>query len=326
MRAGVVVNPSAGKMKTIAQKLSKLEEIFDEVFTGPGRFGGDFLKSSRIVEVTTEGFKEAIRRLVLEFLKNVDVIVSVGGDGTANLVAEVLIDESIDIPVMGIAGGTANVGPLIRFSLDDLKGPYRIEKVNCLKVLHGGEKVGYAFVDVVFGDTFLGTLNGRMVNLDAKAFIEKGLKVPKRPRNNIARELKVYRGGEEIEIRMGQISQLIASPINFPGFYIGKAITGALCWARFFDLIGLLVFSSRVIVDSGVTEESAKDPLVLVQISFSEGEPVVLEGFNRGVFAILDGNPACECEKPIILVGLKDCVKVIVGPGERILPVGGMSE
>ncbi|OAA22188.1 diacylglycerol kinase family protein [Kosmotoga sp. DU53] len=209
MRAGVIVNTSAGKFEYIRKRISKLKEVFDEIVTGSGRFGGDFLEDVKIVDIVSSDFKSAIRELTIELSKCSDVIVSVGGDGTANFIAATLIDEKLNTPIMGIAGGTANVGPLVRFSLENIEKPSHIDFVDCLKVWKGNEHIGYAFIDVVFGDTFLGTLNGKMVNLSVKDFLESGRKVEIIPCDDIAEEL------DDFEKRQENFSQLKKSCANY---------------------------------------------------------------------------------------------------------------
>ena len=323
MKAGVIINISAGRFEILREKISKLEHVFDEIITGPGKFGENFLRKAEVENISSSNFKEAIKELTLKLSEKSDVIVSVGGDGTANMIAEVIINEGIDIPIMGIGGGTANVGPLIRFSLDSLEKPSRIETVNCLKVWKGDKHVGYAFVDVVFGDTFLGTLENKVVNLSAENFLKDGKKVSKIPCDDIAECLEIFRGEKKIQIHnIGRIAQVVASPLNFSKFYIGKAITGILCWAPFFKAIGALIVSSRVVVNSQLTQEDMKSPVVLEQILFNIDETIKINGLRKGVYLILDGNPICECDAPVILRGLKECVKVFTGSQKSCYPIG----
>lgn len=322
LRAGVIVNTSAGKFEYIRKRISKLKEVFDEIVTGSGRFGGDFLEDVKIVDIVSSDFKSAIRELTIELSKCSDVIVSVGGDGTANFIAATLIDEKLNTPIMGIAGGTANVGPLVRFSLENIEKPSHIDFVDCLKVWKGNEHIGYAFIDVVFGDTFLGTLNGKMVNLSVKDFLESGRKVEIIPCDDIAEELDVLKNGRRISLSSKKVAQIIASPLNFSEFYIGKAVTGKLSWASFFKSVGILTISNRVIVDSYLKEHDLEDPVLIEQILFRDGETIEVSGIKRGVYIVLDGNPMCECDYPIKLQGLRKCVKVLSGSQKAGWPVG----
>ena len=306
----MIVNAGAGGFENLKDKIAKLEDIFEEIYTGPGKFGRDFLKSAKVVDVFSENFKDAVQELTVKLSKMCDVIVSVGGDGTANMIAEAIVNNNLDTPIMGVAGGTANVGPLIRFSLNDLKPPFCVEQVSCLKVWKGKMHVGYAFIDAVFGDTFLGTLSGKMVNLSAETFLKEGKKVEKVPREDIVDHLEIFRKGERIRISMEKIAQVVASPLNFSEFYIGKAITGALCLAPFAKSVGAVAFLNKVIVNSYLTEKDMKKPVILEHVIFSEDETVELKGFKKGVYLILDGNPICECDEPVFLQGLSKCVKV----------------
>ena len=268
MKAGVIVNASAGNFEYIKEKIIKLKEIFDGIITGPGKFGGDFLNGAEVVEVISKNFTNAINELTLKLSKHSDVIVSVGGDGTANFIASALIDGKSDIPIMGIAGGTANVGPLVRFSLESLEEPLHVDSVNCLKIWKENQHLGYAFIDVVVGDTFLGKLNGKMVNLSAKDFLESGRKIEKKPGSDIVENLVVLKNKKKIPINIKKASQIIASPLNFSGFYVGKAVTGSLSWASFFDSIGILSISNRVIINSYLEEHDVEESVVVEQILF----------------------------------------------------------
>lgn len=321
MKAGIIVNASAGRFGYIRKKISKLREVFNEVVTGPGKFGGDFLEDVETIDVAFDDFRNAIRNLTVELSKRSDIIVSVGGDGTANLIATAIVDEGLDIPLMGIAGGTANVGPLIRFSLETVEKPSHFELINCLRVCKDNECVGYAFVDAVFGDTFLGTLNEKMVNFSAEDFIKSGKKVPKRACDDIAKELKVLKNGKEVPLKSRRVAQVVASPLNSSNFYIGKAITGILSWASFFESTGILVLSSRVIVDSYVSEADLDEPVLIEQILFGE-EMIEITGFNTGIYLVLDGNPVCECDRPIKLKGLRNCIKIATRGQTSDWPVG----
>jgi len=321
VKAGIIVNASAGKFGYIKKVISRLKEVFEEIVTGSGRFGGDFLEDVETIDVAFNDFKNAIGSLTVELSKRSDVIVSVGGDGTANLVAATIIDEGLDIPLMGIAGGTANVGPLIRFSFETVEKPSHVEFIDCLKVWKDEEHVGYAFVDAVFGDTFLGTLNGGMVNLSVEDFLKSGKKVPKKPRDDVVKKLEVLKNGKEVPLRSRRVAQVVASPLNSSTFYIGKAATGILSWASFLESRGILVLSSRVIVDSHVSESDLNEPVLVEQILFGE-ETIEIKGFDRSVYLVLDGNPVCECNRPIKLEGLRNCVKVVTKGQSCDWPVG----
>jgi hypothetical protein len=148
----------------------------------------------------TEGFVPRLRAAVASLVDaGIDLLVSVGGDGFAAYCAEVLIARGGHIPILGVAGGTANVGQLVRFdaaSLASLEargsaGPVsRIEDlarrpVHALECRSGARMLGLAFHDIVIGDTFLGTLEGRMVSLDAREFLTTGRKVQMPPSGTI---------------------------------------------------------------------------------------------------------------------------------------------
>lgn len=322
MKAGLIINASAGNFSKIKEKITKLKEIFDEITTGPGIFGKDFLEEAKVVDIKSSNFKDAIRELTVKLSECSDVIVSVGGDGTANFIASTIIDEKINIPIMGIAGGTANVGSLVRFSLDNIKPPSYIETIDCLKVWKGENHVGYAFIDAVFGDTFLGTLNNKLVNLSAKKFLKNGVKMEKKPRTWIGSEIKIMKNKRRIPINMKNIAQIVASPLNHSDFYIGKAITGSLSWAHFLEVDGCVALSNKIIVDSYLDKKVLYETVTVEHILFEENDCIEIDGFAEDVYVILDGNPMCKCDEPIKLKVLKNCIKVFTDPCRRGYPVG----
>ena len=309
MRVGVIVNPSSGNFERVKGEIKILHELFEDIYTGCGKFGGDLIPFSKIIEVDGSNLHDMLIDLTLKLSKLVDLLVVVGGDGTANVVATALLDNSLDIPIMGIAGGTANVGPLVRFRFDELKEPKKMEKVKPIVVFMEDEKLGYAFVDLVLGDTFLGTVDGKMVNLSAKDFLDFGETVVKRPNADI-REVRMKKNGMRIDVKLEKIAQIVVSPLNHSRFYVGKAITGALCWSYFFNASWAICLSDRIIVDSNVNVEDLNDSITLEQLLFTDDDELEMEVKGRDLFIILDGNPVRRCDSPLIIKSSRRCLRV----------------
>jgi len=134
-------------------------------------------------------------------LKNLKI--ASGGDGTLNNIASSLLDLGWKVPLLGVAAGTANVGPLLRFSpkrfkLADLSS-LSIEAVGAVEVLKDSTRMGYAFVDVILGKTFIGTIDGKTVNLSAEAFLMRHEKIVERPTGRLTTpNFRILKNGSEI--------------------------------------------------------------------------------------------------------------------------------
>ena len=180
MNLGVIFNPGAGReslLKGIGSALCERLSSNDQLVSGAGRYGEDYLNKPCIAIGTgSMNFSRALRFLVESFRKyRADMLIGIGGDGTLNQIAFSLLDLGWKVPLMGVAAGTANVGPLLRFSPERLKladlNRLSIEPVGAVEVLRDSNRMGYAFVDVILGQTFLGTIDGKTANLSADAFL-----------------------------------------------------------------------------------------------------------------------------------------------------------
>jgi hypothetical protein len=89
--------------------------------------------------------------------------------------------------------------------------------------------------------------------------------------------------------------QIIASPINDPLPYSGKAISGLICWGPYLGKEGVLTAASAVLIRTQIdqTDLVAVEPLHLRQVSFGDGDTVEVVGLESGAVVILDGNPTC---------------------------------
>lgn len=320
-KVGVIFNPLAGRGEAfflIGKLLQEKIGSYAGIITGKGGYGEDFVsKAEKVLVPKGERIPEAIDGFVEELLEQrVSLVIGVGGDGTMNLIASSILRRGASfLPLMGIAAGTANVGPLIRFDLKELQAfepkKMKFHKVKPLCVSLNGEHIGYAFIDVVIGDTFLGTINGEVKALDAAAFYYKNLKKPKEPASRMEEVLVVKK---ERCIKVKGVAQVIAPPIHHPRFYVGKAIVGSLCWAYHLRMGGVIAFASVPIVDPNIDLEALemKEPVRLEHVLFKEGERVYLEGFPEDTFVILDGNPSSPAGgKGMVIEIFPEALKVI---------------
>lgn len=330
---GIVFNPYAGKREIFPIVGELLVRCFSAAgfrfVAGEGPFGGDHLPGKiRIIPLPKE-LPKALKQAAETFvLLRVKVVVGVGGDGTLNYLASRLLELGASTAIMGVAAGTANVGPLIRFNLERLRrfDPTKchIHTVTPLEVCLGGNFLGYAFVDAVIGNTFLGVREGGLEAFSARCFLQKGTKEPLRPSRDLGQFI-VQHGANVFEVN--HVAQVIASSLHHTRFYIGKAITGPLCWAYFLGATGAIIFSSVPIVDPYITLASYQEtePVELKIVVFAPGEQVEVRGSSPDAFVILDGNPMVALGNEPLVVALTNRMVRVISPRpeeEDCYPIG----
>lgn len=329
-KVGIIFNPAAGHsefFKTIGKILSKKLISCKEIITGPDKLGAAFIPEAKAVfidDMRIEKFVDIFCDL------GIDMLIGVGGDGTLNRLASRLLQINIALPVMGIAAGTANVGPLIQFNrraleLFELSEATAFE-INPIEIYVQDRLSGYAFVDAVIGETFLGTINGSMECLDARAFWYRGEKKKRMPSLNIMEKIEVSKNGKNWLIY--NVAQIIAAPLYHARFFTGKAATGALCWAWHLQKKAVVSFAAVNIIDPYIDHENLtqKEPVVISHVLLGHGEIVEIRKIPNDKFLILDGNPIFPVggqvirirvtEKGVLVVSNKNkvCMEKYCGP------------
>lgn len=332
-RVGVLFNPAAGRadcFNMIGKALSDKFASCDEFVTGPGDFGAKFILGARVLSLhNARSHGVGLEELVDVFCNfGLDLLIGVGGDGTLNRLASRLLQRNQLVPLMGIAAGTANVGPLIQFNRRALElfdlSKVEVFEVRPITVWIQNRHCGYAFVDAIIGETFLGTVNRSMECLDASAFYYNKEK-KKRPANiGVMKGVRISKGRRSYVLP--DISQIIAAPINSARFYIGKAVTGALCWAWHLGKEAVVSFTSTNIVDPYVDLDhlAEREPIVVGHILFGRQEIVEIKGVPEDKFLILDGNPVCPAGGQVIRIGVMSRGVLVVSNqlcGENCGPV-----
>lgn len=226
-----------------------------------------------------------------------ETMIGIGGDGTLAAVANTIIDHGSSARLLGIGAGSSNVGPLVTVSGDDLE---RLD-LSCLaeRSIHGievqvnNEPTGIAFNDVVFSNLFFGTKDGTRVDLDARAMLN-GVRQETQPCSVCGKETRIYKNGTlMVDAQDTPIVQIIASPINDPLPYSGKAVSGLICWGPYLRKEGVLTAASAVLIRTQIAQADlvAVEPLSLRQVSFGDGDTIEIVGLESGAVVILDGNP-----------------------------------
>ena len=221
--------------------------------------------------------------------------VSVGGDGTATYVRNALYELGQDLPMLGVAAGTANVGPIVSITLDQLEGRHvsqaRLEPCDGLSVFVNGKFLSLAFNDLIVGDTFLGTIDGQTVNMSVRALLKEGKRQAQKPSPDIVHDgFHVELNGQAIYPRNKDIQQIILSSVAAENHY-GRAIYGAIgkCdWNQKKGVIALCDYIAVCFEDDGAGMDrfSSMDYLI-----FGPNDQVILQGFTEKACLVCDGNP-----------------------------------
>lgn len=221
--------------------------------------------------------------------------VSVGGDGTATYVRNAMYELGINLPILGVAAGTANVGPIVSVTLEGLEGHHISEaKEVCydgISAFVDGKFLSLAFNDLIVGDTFLGTVDGQTRSISVRALLEEGVIRPKKPAEHIVTDdFLVELNGREVAPCHGGIKQIILSPVAHENHY-GRAVysvVGKCDWSEKKGVIALCDYIAVSFEDDGTGVDRFSSTQYLI---FGPDDQVVLRGFTEEACIICDGNP-----------------------------------
>jgi hypothetical protein len=320
-------NPGAGGSGGYVGIGKVIESAFSghKLITGSSVFGSNYVTGAEVAGNHLENdFQKILDDTLASFVrKGVDMIIGVGGDGFLTHIAGFLIRQDVHVPLMGIAGGTANIGPLIKFNQHTLRcfssGDMILEKVGCIEVTTGGSILGYAFCDVILGDTFLGTKENRICNFSAKDFLETGKKVETKPGERITgKQFSLLKNSSKQRIKSKKIAQIIASPLYHKDFYRGKAITGALCYSPHNNCGASIGISDSIIVNSNSSMEQS---IIIENFLFGPGDTIKIEDLNDDTHVIIDGNVYEIKDRSVEMRYIEDGVQSVTMKTYNGLPV-----
>jgi hypothetical protein len=278
---GIIVNTIAGEGKTA---IEKIETLAIEKFS-----------YCNIIRSNPIGRKGTMR-IASELASKVDAIMVIGGDGTMSDVAYSLFISGCTTPILGIGAGSTNAGPLITAKAKEIDklDPHElfIREVGGILAFQNREQAGLGFNDIVFGDTILTTLKGKVVQVLAAGFM-KGEKIPAPPsragttRSNVSIESK----GKTRLIHSGEFGQMFASPLEER--YLGKGLAGGTSLATALGLPAGIAITSEPLINYSIRQEELLDmePIVTSTASFREGDEVIVSGLKEGTCLNIDGNP-----------------------------------
>ena len=254
MKAAVLVNPSAGGAGDMQKVVSAIDTFLCgcEV-VGAQEFGGERIRSNTVVPISQGGYIGRLHAAVdaLAALRP-DFYLVAGGDGIAAYLASRLLKTGNAHPkIIGVAMGTANVGPIISFSADDLlhTTPETLSFTGCgaIEAFDGDEPVAFGFNDVVFGNTILGTLDGKAQTLSALMMAREGRKTPLAPLENIGTSIQIVKNGVRSPSPLLHTAQIVVSAIERENLY-GRAVAGMLCFTCWAQSQAALILSDRPLV------------------------------------------------------------------------------
>jgi hypothetical protein len=288
------------------------------VITGPGDLGAALIDPGRwsVDAIAVPDERGAAQTMALAGRiadRQVAVIAVIGGDGTLADVAAAIVDRPDAPAVCGIGSGSVSVGQLMTCTLADLDrfDGQRLEvfPVPALVATYRGRS-RLAFNDVVLGTTLVGTLEGRLRDLDAAAYLQ-GQRRPGRPRS-IGQTGTVVRrtsssadfgegdGGvdDAMVIARGRRVGGVVAGFTSPA-YMGKAVTGGVCLGSWAGLSAGCVISDIPLarVELSATFVSAMPPVRCVYASLDGNQRLVIEGARCGTVLLADGNPLAVLEE-----------------------------
>lgn len=290
-----------------------------EVAVCEGRFEAPIEGAQRLFAACGGGYVADLSAATRELCEwRPDILVCIGGDGLASYVADSMLASGADIPMAGIAAGTANVGPIIgvqaaalRDCMKAVDGDFMVTRAGAVEAKSGGRHLGYGFNDVVIAESFLGTLDGKMVNLSAAAMLSEGRKRAVEPAADIAAEgFSVRVGGQSCALPEFLPKQIVASMLRM-GELSGRAMAGVLCTASYGENLAALALLDTIVVKTGNPGRGFGNFADSAHLIFGAGECVEISGLSEAAFAIVDGNPWLVSGGTVELAAIPDLVTVV---------------
>lgn len=299
MKVGVIIGSASGKgsaREAITSLAARLQSC--EVAACGGAFGCDEIPPAwqGLSSDSSEGYVENLRKTVASLLGwGSDALICVGGDGLASYVLDAMAGLGKKVPLLGIASGTINVGPVVAFKTEDIPtldiSRLPLRSIDAVEVLVDGRHLAYALNDVVIGNSFLGTVDGEVVNLSARVLLRSGEKLKIDPSPHIAGStFRLSKNGAPVATSMAQPAQIIVSPLGKREFF-GRAIAGVLCNAAFMDGAAALALFDTVLVKASRPSRGFGDTARSEHLLFEKGDRLEIVGLADDADIIVDGNP-----------------------------------
>lgn len=326
MRAGLLVNPRAGRAKELVapvmRYLSNWEPMPGHGSAGdwdwvaaPSVLGGDHLglaglSPENVLDVPFTGTREDSIRAVSSMAEHgVEIVVVLGGDGTLSdaafglFLAAAAPDRTC---LLGIGCGTTNAGSLISVKGEDFRsGYYRRHRLRpaalsglLVSLSERGSPVhpvALALNDCCVANTTLATLDGATRDVDCMAMLEGKLTpAAPRPLNMITARVEVLHPDDPVPRVLAtgtEIGQVVVGLVDRR--FKGKAVAGGVCLTSFAGLPGAVIVSDSPLVRGELDPILLRDcePVTSKLVSLRSGSTVTLEGMAEGSALCADGTP-----------------------------------
>jgi hypothetical protein len=304
-RLGLIVNPQAGagagaNLAAARQAMEALQPR--AIVTGPEDLGAtalwDWPGELEVLPAPTSPGREQTLALAGALLRQpLEALVVVGGDGTMADVARVYLGCAGAPPLLGIGVGSTNAGRLIACLARDLgrlrPDRLRAQPLDAVLASANGQELGMAFNDGVIGFTVVGTLDGRIRDLDAAERL-RSRAVPGVPRSIGAPQTRVVREGTggRVPLACGETVGTVIVGFAEPTFF-GKAVTGGICVASLTGLPAGCLVCDRPLAQVELDARTALGwpPVTSHYLSLDEDTRILVEGVRAGAALCADGNP-----------------------------------
>ena len=298
MKTALLYNYKAGKGLPAELVVSKLCDFFsgDELLVSDPGLIFPSLPVSLVEPEAAEGYFAVIRARVKALAEaGAQRFISVGGYGTATYVRNAMYELGLDLPILGVAAGTANVGPIVSVTLEQLEGRHVSQTSEVcydgISVFIDGKFLSLAFNDLIVGDTFLGTVDGQTRSISVEALLNDGIISPKKPTEHIVNDdFAVEFNGKDLAPNLRDIKQIVLAPVAHESHY-GRAVysvVGKCDWSEKKGVIALCDYIAVSFEDDGAGVDRFSSTQYLI---FGPNDQVVLKGFTEEACLICDGNP-----------------------------------
>lgn len=294
-----MANPAAGaapKLSAIGKKLAAAA-AGHKVYAVPGYGQEAFPGALPLQSSRGNGFLPDLYAAV-SALAQVwpDLYILAGGDGlSAYVVDRLIVAHQLRPTVLGVAMGTANVGPVV--TVDVLSQGISLQHLahissGAVEVLQGGAHVCYAFNDVVIGNTLLATVEGKAITVSAHLMAQRGHKVPAPALADISAPggIVVHKNNRLAPLSTPRPAQIVLASLEHDDFY-GRAVVGQLCYNADPRHRAAMVLCPFPIVAFNDDPELFSRFHAFDQLLFGPGDELALAGLHRDAQIISDGNP-----------------------------------
>lgn len=298
MKTALLYNHKAGKGLPAELVIRRLCDFFpgDEMLVTDEGLVFESLPVRFVKPEDAQGYFALIRARVKALAEaGAERFVSVGGDGTATYVRNAMYELGLNLPILGVAAGTANVGPIVSVTLEQLEGHTISEATEVcydgISVFVDGQFVSLAFNDLIVGDTFLATVDGNPCNISVRALLEEGKHLPQKPTEKIVTDdFAVELNGKKMVPDAKIVRQIVLSPVAHENHY-GRAVYGPVGKCDWCEKKGVIALCDYIAVSfeedgTGVDRFSSTQYLI-----FGPNDQVSLCGFAEEACLICDGNP-----------------------------------